>query len=371
MFRGYATAGTLLHATRNPAGFDYLRLVLSFGVLAFHCILVTQGDTGEKVVWASYWRALPAAILPMFFALSGFLVAGSVLRSTLPEFVAARVVRIVPALATEVALSALLLGLCVTTLPVADYLRSADLWRYFLNVIGWIHFKLPGVFASNPEPKYVNLSLWTIPYELECYVALIGATVIGLVRRSRMFVAALLGLHGAVFLWDGLNLKKGMAGFQDALNNGVIGVDESMPPRVLVLAFLSGVALHIWRDRLVLSSGCMALAAALTAVLLTFPIGAYFVSLPAAYLTICLGLMNPPRHWIVKSGDYSYDVYLYAFPIQQTVVHLGPSLGPVEVFLIAAPLCFLAATFSWHVIEKPCLALRHILVARRRVAAAA
>ena len=48
MFRGYATAGALLHATRNPAGFDYLRLVLSFGVLAFHCILVTQGDTARK-----------------------------------------------------------------------------------------------------------------------------------------------------------------------------------------------------------------------------------------------------------------------------------------------------------------------------------
>ena len=371
MFRGHRTAGALLRATRNPAGFDYLRLVLSFGVLAFHCILVTQGDAGEKVVWASYWRALPAAILPMFFALSGFLVAGSVLRSSMPEFVAARVVRIVPALATEVALSALLLGLCVTTLPVSEYLRSADLWSYFLNVFGWIHFKLPGVFTGNPEPKYVNLSLWTIPYELECYLALIGATVFGLIRRSRLFVAALVGLHVAVFLWDGLNLKKGLTGLWGALTNGVIGVDESMPPRVLVLAFLSGVALHIWRDRVVLSAGRMAVATFLTAVLLTFPAGAYFVALPAAYLTICLGLMNPPRHWIVKSGDYSYGVYLYAFPIQQTVVYLGPSLGPVEVFLIAAPLCFLAAAFSWHVIEKPCLALRHALIGKPRVAAAA
>ena len=354
MFRGYTTAGALLQATRNPAGFDYLRLVLSFGVLAFHCILITQGRPGELVVWESTWRALPAAILPMFFALSGFLVAGSLTRSSMSGFVTARVLRIVPALATEVVLSALVLGLCVTTLPIGEYLRSPDLWRYFLNVVGWIHFKLPGVFAGNPHPDVVNLSLWTVPYELECYLALIVATVIGLVRRSRLFVAVLLGLHVAVFLWD-------------ALKKGVIGVNESMPPRVLVLAFLSGIALYIWRDRLVLSTGRMALAAVLTAALLTFPVGAYFVSLPAAYLTVCLGLMNPPKHWIVKSGDYSYGVYLYAFPIQQTAIHLWPSLGPIEVFLIAAPLCFLAATFSWHVIEKPCLALRHLLVARKPV----
>ena len=51
MFRGNTTAGALLTATRNPAGFDYLRLVLSFGVLAFHCILITQGKPGEQFVW--------------------------------------------------------------------------------------------------------------------------------------------------------------------------------------------------------------------------------------------------------------------------------------------------------------------------------
>ncbi len=352
MFRGHKTAGALLTTTRNPAGFDYLRLVLSFGVLAFHCILITQGRAGEQVVWSSYWRALPGAILPMFFALSGFLVAGSLTRSSMSGFITARIVRIVPALATEVVLSALFLGLCVTTLPVSEYIRSPELWRYFLNVIGWIHFKLPGVFATNPTPDIVNLSLWTVPYELECYLALIGATVIGLVRRGRLFLGMLLGLHVANFLWD-------------ALKKGEIGVAESMPPRVLVLAFLSGVALYIWRDSLTISTGRMIASAVITAVLLSFPIGAYFVSLPAAYLTICLGMMNPPRHWLVKSGDYSYGVYLYAFPIQQTVVHMWPWLGPIEVFLLAAPLAFLAATFSWHVVEKPCLALRQYFIASK------
>ncbi len=358
MFQGAKTAGAILADTRNPGGFDYLRLVLSVGVLAFHCVTITEGRSGELAVWDSAWRALPAAILPVFFALSGFLVAGSVLRSSLSNFVLSRVFRIVPALATEVLLSAIVLGLCVSTLPVGAYVRGPEFWQYFLNIIGWIHFRLPGVFEGNPTSGIVNLSLWTVPYELECYLALVGALVVGLVHRARLFLGLLLGLHVAVLLWD-------------LVRKGSLGVAESMPPRVLVLSFLSGVVLYLWRDRLVISGGRFLAAVIASAVLLTFPLGAYLVSLPVAYVTICIGLTNPKRHWIVTSGDYSYGVYLYAFPIQQTLVHLWPQLSAVEVFLMATPLAFMAAMFSWHVIEKPCLALRHSFVARPPATASA
>jgi hypothetical protein len=36
------------------------------------------------------------------------------------------------------------------------------------------HFNLPGVLVGNPLPRTVNLSLWTVAYELECYLVLIG-----------------------------------------------------------------------------------------------------------------------------------------------------------------------------------------------------
>jgi peptidoglycan/LPS O-acetylase OafA/YrhL len=55
----------------------------------------------------------------MFFALSGFLVAGSPERSkTLLTFLGLRAIRIYPALGVEVVLSALLIGTAVTTLPL-------------------------------------------------------------------------------------------------------------------------------------------------------------------------------------------------------------------------------------------------------------
>jgi peptidoglycan/LPS O-acetylase OafA/YrhL len=128
-------------------------------------------------------------ILPMFFALSGFLVAGSLERCrTLVGFLSMRALRILPALAMEIVLSALVLGPLVTDLPTAAYFGDPEFARYFLNIIGDIHYHLPGVFVTNPLAS-VNQQLWTIPFELECYVALAVLASLGLHRQRQTFVA--------------------------------------------------------------------------------------------------------------------------------------------------------------------------------------
>ena len=89
-------------------------------------------------------------------ALSGFLVAGSLERTRARQFVVLRALRLVPALAVEVTLSALLLGAFFTTLPLWRYLQSPELGGYFGNIVGFVHFTLPGVFERNPAPGVVN-----------------------------------------------------------------------------------------------------------------------------------------------------------------------------------------------------------------------
>ena len=71
-------------------------------------------------------------IVPMFFALSGFLVAGSFERSkTLITFLGLRVFRIVPALSVEVFLSAIILGSFFTTNDLRNYLSDATVLFIF------------------------------------------------------------------------------------------------------------------------------------------------------------------------------------------------------------------------------------------------
>ncbi len=69
---------------------------------------------------------------------SGFLIAGSATRLSLGNFIINRGLRIIPALAVEIVLSALVLGPIFTALPMSDYLSSPNTWHYFTNVLGII-----------------------------------------------------------------------------------------------------------------------------------------------------------------------------------------------------------------------------------------
>jgi peptidoglycan/LPS O-acetylase OafA/YrhL len=57
-----------------------------------------------------------------------------------------------------------------------------------------------------------------------------------------------------------------------------------------------------------------------------------------------------------KLGDFSYGLYIFAFPIQQTLtLYLYPNINPYTQFLLALPLTLLCSVFSWHLIEKKAL----------------
>jgi peptidoglycan/LPS O-acetylase OafA/YrhL len=96
---------------------------LAVSVVIVHSVKKTYGVDSE--LWATPLRPFERAIIPMFFALSGFLVAGSLERSeTTLTFIGLRLIRIYPALAVEVALSAFLIGMAVTALPLATYFQD-------------------------------------------------------------------------------------------------------------------------------------------------------------------------------------------------------------------------------------------------------
>src|SRR3979409_2478824 len=105
------TIAETMTARGNTSGFDYLRMFLAVSVLFFHSFAVSYGRLGEAFLYERPLRGLIVLVIPMFFALSGFLVAGSYYRTRdLKKFVMLRVLRIAPALIVEVILCALILG---------------------------------------------------------------------------------------------------------------------------------------------------------------------------------------------------------------------------------------------------------------------
>lgn len=343
-------AGTLSEklelAGGRPSGFDYLRLALAVSVVLIHVVVVEFGHPFVVEFWNVAWRRpIAGMVLPMFFALSGFLIAGSLFRTpTVPGFLALRALRILPALAVEITLSALILGVLFTTLPLREYFSDSLFSRYFLNILGEPQYFLPGVFASNPNPHFVNAQLWTIPWELKCYAAIAVMALFTLTNGPKRVLAAIAVFN--VYL---------LATVTDVIPFFAV------PAICLVQAFLAGLLLYTFRTRIphraLIFVGCLALCC----VLFSVPYGRLFVAFPAAYATVFIGLTNPTRSQILLSGDYSYGIFLYGYPIQQSFAHLTGGGHWIAHLLTVVPITFGVAAASWWLLEKHALTLRRFI----------
>jgi peptidoglycan/LPS O-acetylase OafA/YrhL len=347
--------GAILRKHRGVGpGFDAVRLFLAAMVLLWH---TRQLSYGRGTVWLPVYMLVPA-----FFALSGFLVAGSMERvGRVGPFLALRVLRIVPALAVEVCLSALILGPLTTSVTLPYYFTDPLFAKYFTNVLGIIRYQLPGVFRDNPLPGVVNGQLWTVPAELRCYAALALLMLGGIATRRWLMLGAFVGLATAECLTALLPLHH--------YTPGVMNAQE-----MLILCFLCGSVFFLWRDMIPWHPALF-----LAAVAVYFGVGAYVPALTflagavaVCYAVVFAGTCRIPRIPVLMRGDYSYGLYLYAFPIQQAVAWALPGARQWYVsLLVAGPAALCCAMLSWHFVEKPALRLKRHLVPDRRAPAAA
>lgn len=360
MQTGATTFGTRLDTFKGIGpGYDQIRLMLSVAILFWHSFLISYGQDWALEFWASPFSALLAVLLPMFFGLSGFLVMGSALRvQSLKVFALFRALRIAPALVTEVTLSALVVGPALTVLPPRDYFSSPMLFEYFTSLVGWIHFRLPGLFTGNPVPEVVNSSLWTVGPELLCYVVLSIFIVTGIYKRPMLLVGIVVGYLAICIGTDHLPQARFL--------------DNRVPTRVLVLCFLLGNLLYVLKGRIPFSpvltaaSGIVGIlglhyATQADATALTYPALVLVV-----YFVNALGLTRLPSIPVTKYGDYSYGIYIFGFPVQQAIMMGQSGRNPLLNFAVALPVTFALAVLSWHGIEKPVLNLRRRFSAPRR-----
>jgi peptidoglycan/LPS O-acetylase OafA/YrhL len=55
-------------------------------------------------------------------------------------------------------------------------------------------------------------------------------------------------------------------------------------------------------------------------------------------------------------GDYSYGMYIYAFPCEQMVVSLWHGVSAITLTAVSFPITLALAILSWHFVERPALA---------------
>lgn len=326
--------------TRNN-NLDLIRLVAAVMVIWSHAYPIVLGKGAEQPLTAltDGQFSLGDLGVAIFFVISGFLVSQSMFRlDDLTGYAKARILRIFPGLIFCVLLSILLIGPIFTARSTAEYFTNSQTYNYLIatTTLNFLSHFLPGVFESNPYGAYINGSLWTLKYEVLCYIMLALSWKLGIITKRRI-----------ALLITGLALL-----YISTKNEHLINLAK------LSLLFFSGSLFYLYRKQIKLDYRLLAASAAALA---GFNYSGHLnLALPifGSYVIIYIGyrwdqLLNCTRH-----GDLSYGLYIYGWPAQQMLIALHPEMTVLQNIIFSIALAIPFAYASWHLIEEPFMRLR-------------
>ncbi len=344
----------LVLTSRRGPGFDHIRLIAASIVVLHHCRGIQYTDIRNDPLfhYSAGFMDFGRFAVVIFFAVSGFLVTPSLLRTgVIMNFLINRVVRIVPGLFVNIVVSMLVLGPILTTYSFVSYASSPDLYLYAKNLLTLMVRHLPGVVDRNGDQAIINGALWTLHFEALCYIALAVSGVIGFLRRPQLFLVS----WGATYILYVIMMVDP-------------SVASHLPDRLTVFIelfvyFGFGTLLYLFRMRIPFSPALAGLAVVLLFGVLPIRGGPVVMPICLPYLSVCLGLSSPPGgEWLKR--DISYGVYLIHAPILLLVTQSLPGLkmwwvGALIVFSITIPL----ALMSWAYVEGPALKQKRVVAA--------
>ncbi|WP_188866092.1 acyltransferase family protein [Pseudomonas asuensis] len=335
----------ILQDIKHSNNFDFLRLLAASFVIFGHCYWLTGRVSEEPFLHMTGHSDLADIGVDIFFAISGFLITGSYLRtSSRAHFIIKRALRIFPGLLLATLFSVLLVGVVATTLPLNEYVFNSVTATYLLNALLLTHYLLPGVFADNPYANIVNGSLWTLPFEALMYSGIVILGMLKLLKRYAVVPLFLLLAIGHFILLPALETESHTLSKLFRL-----GLD-----------FFSGSALYLYKDRIIWSWR-IALGLFLVS-LVTLGHDTWFIihALSLPYIALCFAQAKTP--YLCKAGkygDFSYGLYIFGFPIQQLLVlWLGADFNLAALIMLSFIITLSLAFLSWHFIEAPAMKLK-------------
>lgn len=328
--------------------FTPLRLIFALLVMVGHAFAVYGGnDNSEPHIFLHYTFSYMA--VNMFFIASGLLVTKSMLyRGDAPAFLAARSLRIFPALIAHVLFVVLIVGTLMTTLPLLDYLTHKDVLMQPLWVLSFYQTEmiLPGLFETNGE-AFGSATLWTLRYEVIAYIATFLAFSLGLLRRKWM-VLAQFAVPSIVWI----------IGQSFGLFENLPGTIENMVR--FGIAYGLGAAIYAYRERLNFRWFAIPAFAALAWIMKDTPVAEVLMNLFLATFVIWAAYVKAPKlQSLQRMTDLSYGIYIYHWVVMQVIINLMPDTSVIGLFVIALPVVIGLSWLSWTFIEKPMLAYKN------------
>ncbi|HTD03321.1 acyltransferase [Undibacterium sp.] len=344
----------LIQGTNN--NFNLIRFIAASAVLVGHsfALLGQPEPLGQ-----SLGMSIGSIAVDLFFITSGFLVASSLLtRQSTADYILARVLRIYPALIVMLMLTVFGLGTFFTSVPLGHYFSSPETYSYLLKcatLVGGVAFYLPGVFDDNPYKAAVNGSLWSMVWEIKMYILLL-----------LFWVACGSKIGNKVKRFGYLIISNALLACTLVLARSFFDLEESRFVRFDFM-FFTGAAFSVLKKRISLSFGIFVTCCIALTVSAFINKQAFFCIYHLSIAYVLFYLAYVPAGFLRKFnafGDNSYGIYIYAFPIQQSVIALLPGVSVSLLTIISFPVTLCFARASWYLVEQPALNLKKFLSAR-------
>jgi peptidoglycan/LPS O-acetylase OafA/YrhL len=334
--------------------FDFLRLIFASFVIVSHSNPLSGNIDCDWLCQITNGQMLFSSIgVKGFFVISGYLIFQSLLRSqNLADYYWKRILRLFPALFVVLLLTVLLAPIVYENTSVS-YLSNETMWSYLPNnlLLYPTQYYISGVFENNPYKGAINGSLWTIPYEFTMYVLLslliFFRKNIFIIKLSLITIFCLLAI-GNIFYMQQLMQPFWML-------NGWLFVDVGV--YFMAGSILASLQIEKYKhfDLLTVISIFFVVTSIMFNVLpwvkiFTLPIIILFAGLKSTPIINNIGN---------KIGDLSYGIYIYAFPVQQTLIYFLP-LNAIELMILSLVISYILAYLSWHLIESKALKLKKL-----------
>lgn len=334
--------------------FDFLRLIFASFVVISHSYALSGAPHGDLLSQLTNGQ-MEFSYLGVhgFFIISGYLIFKSLLRCKgLPDFYWKRLLRLFPALLVVLFLTVLLApAVYESTVP---YLQNKSVYTYIpQNITLFFRQKgIDGVFENNPYKHSINGSLWTICYEFSMYVMV---SLLFFIREKTFVKTVVILLFISSFLlslfhpyfFHGLFMKMEL-GSNHFYN--------------LMCFFVGGMIMTYLNTNKRTENILIILSFAVLIASVYLNINQYTCYITLPLLVILLGKSS--TRYLNKVGDTigdtSYGIYIYSFPIQQTLMYFF-KLDTAMLFIISLPLSILLGYVSWHLIEKKALEYKDLL----------
>lgn len=311
--------------------FGAIKLIAAFLVIASHAFPICTNEDFIINKITNNQFDLGNFSVCIFFMTGGFFITKSLLTSkNIKEYLLKRIKRIFPPL---------IFAMFITTFVLAPFFYDDSLIKYFTSSNTYLYFIknsfmitthiLPGVFDGNIYTGSINGSLWSLPIEFLCYIAVLVAFLFKFLDKKNMKITIILFL--VLTLFQPIMFK-------------YFPIFEVLLP--LALLFLEGSIYYINRDEINFKNKKLFFTC-LILILISFPLDFYVYTkiLCLPYVIYYIGFKF--KDFRMKFENISYDIYLYSFFIQQAICYMfGGSMNPIINIIISIPTTILIAYIS-------------------------